>query len=131
MMITEFLTETRAEPFAWGKTDCATWCADLVLRATGHDPAADLRGTYDSRFGYFQILKREGGLLNVVARRMVRIPGLEPLGASNGVAVAWQDGKLICGVVLDGALITRTASGCRIARADEFDIAKGWTCHRL
>ncbi|WP_420415930.1 DUF6950 family protein [Marinovum algicola] len=130
-MITTFLTETRAEPFAWGQTDCATWCADLVLRATGHDPAADLRGTYDSRFGYMQILKREGGLLNVVATRMDRIPGLLPLGDANGVAVAKQDGRAICGVVLDGALITRTARGYRMAHGGEYQILRGWTCHRL
>ncbi|MGK7663384.1 MULTISPECIES: DUF6950 family protein [unclassified Marinovum] len=130
-MIPAFLTETRAEPFAWGRTDCAIWCADLVFRATGHDPATDLRGTYDTRFGYLQILKREGGLLQVVGRRMDRVPGLSPLDGDNGVAVAKQDGRAICGVVLDGALITRTARGCRIARPDEYEILRGWTCPRL
>ncbi len=36
-------------PFIWGETDCFLVCCDWIARVTGIDPAADLRGTYDSR----------------------------------------------------------------------------------
>ncbi len=38
-----------AMPFIWGETDCMLCLADWVLHVKGHDPAADIRGTYDCR----------------------------------------------------------------------------------
>ncbi|WIY23357.1 DUF6950 family protein [Parasedimentitalea psychrophila] len=38
-----------AKPFIWGETDCMLCLADWVLRVTGRDPAAAVRGVYDSR----------------------------------------------------------------------------------
>lgn len=38
-----------AKPFIWGETDCMICLADWVLRVTGKDPAASIRGVYDSR----------------------------------------------------------------------------------
>ena len=38
-----------AKPFIWGETDCMLCLAEWVLRVTGRDPAAAVRGVYDSR----------------------------------------------------------------------------------
>ena len=40
--------------------DCAMFVADYVLKATGTDPAADLRGTYASAFGAARQIARFG-----------------------------------------------------------------------
>jgi hypothetical protein len=42
------VAERENAPFAWGKNDCGLFAADAVLAVTGSDPAADLRGTYDT-----------------------------------------------------------------------------------
>ncbi len=42
----EFLDSRRMMPFEWGRNDCAMFAADWVMIATGHDPAAEWRGTY-------------------------------------------------------------------------------------
>ena len=38
-----------AAPFIWGEMDCITCPCDWIMRVRGVDPAADVRGTYDSR----------------------------------------------------------------------------------
>ena len=35
-------------PFAWGEADCCLMLADWILRVTGRDPAAHLRGLYET-----------------------------------------------------------------------------------
>ncbi len=35
-----------ANVFEWGANDCALWCADWVLKATGENFAIDWRGKY-------------------------------------------------------------------------------------
>jgi hypothetical protein len=42
------IAERDRASFAWGKNDCGLFAADAVLAITGNDPAADLRGTYDT-----------------------------------------------------------------------------------
>ncbi|OWU80429.1 hypothetical protein [Phaeobacter sp. 22II1-1F12B] len=37
------------QPFIWGESDCMLCLADWVQRVKGVDPAAHIRGTYDSR----------------------------------------------------------------------------------
>ena len=39
----------RGTPFIWGESDCFLCCCDWIETVTGKDPAADIRGTYDSR----------------------------------------------------------------------------------
>ncbi len=38
-----------SKPFIWGETDCMLVLADWVARVKGADPAAHIRGMYDSR----------------------------------------------------------------------------------
>jgi hypothetical protein len=41
--------------------DCAMWVADWIVKATGTDPAADLRGTYTNEIGALRQIIRWGG----------------------------------------------------------------------
>lgn len=64
------LIATRLQaPFAWGENDCCLFAADAVLAVTGHDPAADLRGTYATAEQAAQVLRRVGGVAGVAISR--------------------------------------------------------------
>ena len=43
--------EASARQMQWGVDDCALFFADIIRDALGYDPAADLRGTYDTAEG--------------------------------------------------------------------------------
>lgn len=64
------MAERLAAPFEWGVRDCCLWAADVVLAVTGHDPAADLRGTYSSADGAPAIIKRLRGIPAACADRL-------------------------------------------------------------
>lgn len=53
--------------FAWGRSDCCLFAADLVAAMTGADPAAALRGRYEDVKGARRVLKRHGGSLERLA----------------------------------------------------------------
>ncbi|GAA6190896.1 hypothetical protein [Phaeobacter sp. NW0010-22] len=69
-----------ALPFIWGESDCMLCLADWVQRVRGVDPAAHIRGTYDSRGG----CQRETGFLRdpvaAVEGCLGTIGGLERVG---------------------------------------------------
>lgn len=60
-----------SEPMAWGRDDCALWCADVILEALGYDPAQSFRGRYSTQLGARRILRAGGllGALRATARR--------------------------------------------------------------
>lgn len=121
-MFSEYIAATRSEPFRWGQNDCALWCASAVLDATGYDPAADLRGTYGTRFECLQVLKRHGGLLGLIPPRMARF---HPIADADGVAVVRTAGRVMCALIVDGRAIAKTDCGHTVA--DNFLLIKGWT----
>lgn len=66
--LTEFLRSAFAEPFRYGAWDCALTPANWILRLTGRDPAAALRGRYDTALGWRRIAARAGGLTALFAQ---------------------------------------------------------------
>lgn len=64
----------RNEPFAWGVNDCCLFGADWIQLCTGLDPAATLRGTYDSALSGVRVLENHGGLIGTIETH------IEPLG---------------------------------------------------
>ena len=103
-----------ASPFIWGETDCMLSLADWVQRVHGVDPAADIRGTYDSRGS----CQRETGFLRdpiaAVERCLASIGGLPRVEAPQegdvGLIVHQEpDGRSTpCGALWLGA-----AWGCK------------------
>lgn len=122
-MLQAFLARTALQPFRYGQSDCALWCADAVLDGTGFDPAADFRGTYSDWAGCRAVVMRAGGLLNLVAPRMSD-PRLRALDGS-GVAVLRDRGRTLCGLVLDGVAVVRLETGVRRIATPE--ILRGWS----
>lgn len=103
-----------AKPFIWGETDCILVLADWIERVRGADPAADIRGTYDSRGS----CQRETGFLRdpvgVVEKSLATIGGLErtqePLTGDIAILRLMEsDGR----VSPCGALWLGSAWGCK------------------
>ena len=69
-----YIDRKRNEPFAWGVNDCCLFGADWIQLCTGLDPAATLRGTYDSALSGVRVLENHGGLIGTIETHM------EPLG---------------------------------------------------
>lgn len=92
------LIESRLhEPFAWGSNDCCLWAADCVLAMTGHDHAADLRGTYDSAAGALRVLAAAGGIETVGARAGAAIaPLMAAMGDIGLVDQGGRDALAVC-----------------------------------
>ncbi|QRF66387.1 DUF6950 family protein [Ponticoccus alexandrii] len=123
MSLRAFTARTALEPFAFGRSDCALWCADAVQACVGFDPAADFRGTYSDWQGCRALVMRAGGLLNLIAPRMID-PRLRPLGR-DGVAVLRAEARTLCGVILDGDALVKTDTGLRRIEAPQ--IVAGWS----
>lgn len=104
----------RSLPFIWGETDCMLVLADWIGRVRGADPAAHIRGTYDSRGS----CQRETGFLRdpvgAVDRCLDTIGGLarvkEPqCGDIAVIVIRDADGRVSpCGAVWLG-----TSWGCK------------------
>lgn len=57
----DLIDETRAEPFAWGRNDCAVGlCARVVEVLTGVNPASRFAGQFDDAASAYRIMRAEG-----------------------------------------------------------------------
>ena len=61
-----FIEERRHEPFAWAKNDCCLFACDWIKRATGVDPAFQLRDQYHSAISAHRLIKKHGGIIGIV-----------------------------------------------------------------
>ncbi len=66
--LTDFLAEAVRRQFRWGQHDCMLFAADWARALTGVDPAASLRGAYDSRCAAEILIERFGGHEALVGR---------------------------------------------------------------
>lgn len=120
--VAAYVAQSSAQPFVWGQTDCMLWCATLVAARRGDDPAADLRGTYDSAFGARRIVMAAGGL-RALSRQRMGPP--DPVPGADGVCVARWRGQTICGIRSAGHLILKTPGGVMLPEgADILDYWK-------
>lgn len=82
-----------SSPFEWGKTDCCTVAADVVMACTGTDPMADLRGAYDSEFSAGRLIVSGGGIEALLDSRLG--PRVSLLMAQPGDIGLCDDGRLV------------------------------------
>ncbi|WP_107495650.1 hypothetical protein [Thalassobius sp. I31.1] len=125
-MIADFLAETAQTPFEWGENDCALWCAALVLRATGEDPASRFRGSYSDWMGARNLLLQSGGLANLCKKMMKDFPTGE---TQNGVAVVRIGRVTYCGVLSAGRIVLKSEN-CGMVMPEEYELIEGWSLCR-
>jgi len=68
LSVNAFADTAAARPFVWGAFDCALFAAEWVRAHALPDPGAPWRGRYRTRLGCERLLKREGGIVEVMAR---------------------------------------------------------------
>lgn len=96
----DFIASRRAEPFAWGTNDCATFAADAALAQTGVDPMAEWRG-YATEFGAGRVLVDAGA--ETLADLVQRVLPECPVGmAQRGDIALVNDGNMAALMVVEG-----------------------------
>jgi hypothetical protein len=95
LRLAAYMAQRQAEPFAWGQQDCALFAAGAVLAITGHDPAADLRGSYAGAREALAVVADRGGLEAIATAALG--PPINPRRAAVGdvVLVAGAHGALL------------------------------------
>ena len=92
-------------PFESGQFDCALFCAGAVAAMTGVDPAADLRGTYDTEEAGFARIRAAGhdDHIALVASLFEEIP--VAMAGPGDIAVVPTEGNLPALGVVQGEWI--------------------------
>ena len=121
----EALLQARmAAPFEWGVRDCCLWAADAVQAITGHDPAADIRGTYSTLEQAWDVQRGLGGMEAAFAQRLG--PAVSAVRAQVG-DVGLIGGTRPAGVVyVGGAWLAQGHEG--LVPVDENKVFAVWRC---
>jgi hypothetical protein len=109
-LLAAYIESKRSEPFAWGSNDCCLFAADWIKIATGHDIAAQWRGSYTTALGARRALDEGGGIERLVEKAGgIRIEtGLAQRGdlvaqeSGNGVALGICLGVVAAFISSDG-----------------------------
>lgn len=70
----------RATPFAWGRHDCFTWAARVVLRLGGADLMRGLHDTWTSEAEALQVMRALGPDMTCAVGALCRGAGMQPVG---------------------------------------------------
>jgi len=111
-LLLEEYQRQRATPFAWGGADCLGFAADCAKLLTGNDPAAELRGKYDSEIAAKRIMVERGWqtLGDVAASMFPEIP-VAVARSGDWAFVVNDDGSETLGVVGGALILARTKEG--------------------
>lgn len=82
------------QPFAWGRADCALWCADWVALATGQDFTSDWRERYSSEAELAALLAARGLASPADIPGAVGLEEINPAFAQRGDVVLHPQGCL-------------------------------------
>jgi len=124
------LREGMARPFDRASgNDCAMWVADWVLKVTGVDPAADLRGTYTNEVGAARQIIRWGGYVSMWRVHMATA-GFNtttfPQEGDVGVVLDAAD-QTISAIRFDGKWAAKTTNGIIV---EDFRMLVAWSLSR-
>jgi len=98
------LRETARRELEYGQLDCCMFCANAVLAITGHDPAYDLRGQYDSENAAYALMKEKfGGYIEKTVAALAKRSGFEeipvPMARRGDVVLVGSNRQCAAGVV--------------------------------
>ena len=140
-MLADYLASLRQRRWQPGVLDCGVFMADWVMIVCGHDPIADVRGTYATEKQFLRIVRREGGFEAACAARLARVGFCETMSPRAGdlmtvlAPFAQRRGKILrrpTGAIADNetlrAVITSDL-GVVIANEAALPTLKVWTLH--
>jgi hypothetical protein len=117
------VAERLAQPFAWGRLDCALFVGDCVRACTGHDPAAHVRGKYANAREAARLLRGIGDL--VAAAVAVLGDEISPALAQPGdIGLIDNDGDPCLGVCMGAAWLAPGPSGLASVGLDR--VSRSW-----
>lgn len=115
--LSDFLRAYGEKRWAPGTVDCCLMLASWAIWLGHPDPAAHLRGTYDSDEGFAMIVERAGGVVPLVSTCAAGIGGKHiqrPSCGDIGVYGNTKDIRCQFGAIFDGERwVIRTPSGLR------------------
>lgn len=112
-------------PFEWGARDCCLWAADAVLAITGHDPAADIRGTYADEAEALAMVRRLHGIKTAFRQRLG--PATTTALAHVGdVGLVLQAESPAAAVYVGGSWLAQGPEG--LVPVDEAGVFAVWRC---
>lgn len=103
--LAEFIQANEMMRYQPGNVDCSIVMASWAIWNGHPDPAAHLRGQYDSEDGYRKLIENAGSLLNLVESCAVRInlePLLQPQCGAVGVIGSRKNIHRQFGAIFDG-----------------------------
>ena len=106
LRLDDYVASTARLPWAWGRQDCTIWAADWCMIRWGFDPAADFRGTYDSREGAEALTAI--GLIDTVEPCIPLLPKLR--AADGDIGVIEVNGRQVA-AIRSGHWLFRTFRG--------------------
>ncbi len=120
-----FVESRRDAPFSWGGNDCCLFAADAVQAMTGTDPAADVRGSYDTTLAAAHLLGELGGVEAIAAARFgsevpVALAGrgdIVAIDAGQGISLGVCLGAQVAVPAADGLAFLPLAQASRAWRA--------------
>lgn len=120
----DFIRESAGKDFVVGIRDCCLWACDWVVRAGHADPAAPWRGTYFGTIAAQRIIRRAGGLVELVSGGMAAAGLVETADAMPGDVgvVATPEGEAMAIRTRIGWAVL-TASGVQV---DAYTSLKVW-----
>lgn len=83
-MLADYLASISRRRWEIGSFDCSTFVADWLRQSGFDDPMADLRGTYRIKREYLALIRREGGFVAMVSKRMASIGFKETIAPIDG-----------------------------------------------
>lgn len=72
LLLSDYLSRAGRKAFVWGDLDCFLFVADWVERMTGIDPAGEYRGAYDDQRQARNVIKRNGGVMQLADALLAR-----------------------------------------------------------
>lgn len=119
------LAERWAKPFEWGVLDCCLFAADCVEAVTGVDPAADFRGSYDSKAGAYRLVSRLGGFRAMAGARL----GAEiPVAMAQAGDIGFVGDDSAGSMVVCGGAHWLGISEAGVAWVPVSDVVIAWRC---
>jgi len=127
--LASYIDLKRDEAFAWGVNDCCLFGANWIQLCTGLDPAATLRGTYDSALSGVRVLENHGGLIGTIETHFNPL-GFKPIGqgfaARGDIAVRDCGNGDTMGVVLGSTAAFVGKDGLKFANLNDGAETRFW-----